>query len=81
MVRAGADVREQTITGAMGTINPPVSLADADNQFRLDYIQDTASQLSFDYPPVCSIVNINYIGGLMHCTIQTWPRVIIVTLG
>ena len=44
--------RVQTITGAMTTINPPVELADADNQFRLDYIQESASQLGFDYPPV-----------------------------
>jgi len=42
----------QTITGAMSTINPPVELAEPDNQFRLEYIQETASQLSFDYPPV-----------------------------
>jgi len=36
----------------MSTINPPVELADSDNQFRLEYIQETASQLGFDYPPV-----------------------------
>jgi len=39
----------------MSTINPPVELADVDNQFRLDYIQDCASQLNFDYPPVRSV--------------------------
>jgi len=48
-------VCEQTITGAMSTINPPVELAEPDNQFRLDYIQETASQLGFDYPPVRSL--------------------------
>ncbi|ELU11052.1 hypothetical protein CAPTEDRAFT_164626 [Capitella teleta] len=39
-----------TITGAMSTINPPVQLADSSNQFRVDYIQDTASQPDFEYP-------------------------------
>ena len=42
----------QTITGAMSTINPPVHLADPSDQFRVDYIQDVASQPDFDYPPV-----------------------------
>jgi len=55
-------VHAQTITGAMTTINPPVELADPDNQFRLEYIQETASQLGFDYPPVrivaYSIINL-----------------------
>lgn len=41
-----------TITGAMSTLNPPVQLADPDNQGRVDYIQDVASQPDFDYPPV-----------------------------
>ncbi|XP_025115362.1 guanine nucleotide-binding protein G(s) subunit alpha [Pomacea canaliculata] len=40
-----------TITGAMSTINPPVALEKPDNQFRVDYIQDVASQADFDYPP------------------------------
>ena len=42
----------QTITGAMSTINPPVKLADASSQFRVDYIQDVASQPEFEYPTV-----------------------------
>lgn len=42
-----------TITGAMSTLNPPVQLSDPDNQWRVDYIQDVASQPDFDYPPVC----------------------------
>ena len=42
----------QTITGAMSTINPPVQLADSSSQFRVDYIQDVASQPDFDYPTV-----------------------------
>lgn len=36
----------------MSTINPPVSLENPDDQFRVDYIQDVASQPDFDYPPV-----------------------------
>jgi len=43
----------QTITGAMSTLTPPVTLENAaTNQFRVDYIQDVASQPDFDYPPV-----------------------------
>ena len=44
----------QTITGAMSTINPPVSLENPEDQFRVDYIQDVASAPDFDYPPVSS---------------------------
>lgn len=40
-----------TITGAMSTLTPPVSLENPANQFRVDYIQDVASQPDFDYPP------------------------------
>lgn len=39
-----------TITGAMSTLNPPVLLENTDNQFRVDYMQDVASQKDFDYP-------------------------------
>ncbi|XP_067652847.1 guanine nucleotide-binding protein G(s) subunit alpha [Haliotis asinina] len=39
-----------TITGAMSTLNPPVVLGNPENQFRVDYIQDIASQPDFDYP-------------------------------
>jgi len=46
----------QTITGAMSTLTPPVSLERSENQFRVDYIQDVASQPDFDYPTV-SITN------------------------
>lgn len=42
----------QTITGAMSTLTPPVSLQNPKDQFRVDYIQDFASQHNFDYPPV-----------------------------
>jgi len=40
-----------TITGAMSTIDPPVSLENPADQHRVDYIQDTASNPDFDYPP------------------------------
>ncbi|CAH1779778.1 unnamed protein product, partial [Owenia fusiformis] len=39
-----------TITGAMSTLNPPISLENPRDQFRVDYIQDIASQADFDYP-------------------------------
>lgn len=42
----------QTISGAMSTLAPPVSLENPANQFRVDYIQDVASQPDFDYPSV-----------------------------
>jgi hypothetical protein len=42
----------QTITGAMSTLTPPVQLEHPENQFRVDYIQDVASQPDFDYPTV-----------------------------
>jgi len=44
----------QTISGAMSTLTPPVSLENPANQFRVDYIQDVASQPDFDYPSVSS---------------------------
>ncbi|KAK6185529.1 guanine nucleotide-binding protein G(s) subunit alpha [Patella vulgata] len=40
-----------TITGAMSTLNPPATLENTENQFRVDYIQDVASQSDFEYPP------------------------------
>jgi len=36
----------------MSTLNPPVHVENPENQFRVDYIQDVASQPDFDYPPV-----------------------------
>nr|AAQ92314.1 G-protein a-subunit s class [Pinctada fucata] len=41
-----------TITGAMSTLNPPVPLENPENQSRVDYMQDVASQPDFEYPPV-----------------------------
>lgn len=40
-----------TITGAMSTLVPCVQLENPENQWRVDYIQDFASQPDFDYPP------------------------------
>lgn len=40
----------------MSTLSPPVALQNPENQFRVDYIQDVASQHDFDYPAV-SIVS------------------------
>ncbi len=42
----------QTITGAMSTLVPPVQLENHQNQWRVDYIQDVASNPDFDYPTV-----------------------------
>ena len=36
----------------MSTLTPPVPLENPENQFRVDYIQDVASQPDFDYPSV-----------------------------
>ena len=36
----------------MSTLNPPVELEDASKQFRLEYIQNIATQADFDYPQV-----------------------------
>uniref|UniRef100_A0A0B7AEX9 Guanine nucleotide-binding protein G(s) subunit alpha n=1 Tax=Arion vulgaris TaxID=1028688 RepID=A0A0B7AEX9_9EUPU len=41
-----------TITGAMSTLNPPVTLEYHSNRSKVDYIQDKASQTDFDYPPI-----------------------------
>ncbi|XP_053962013.1 guanine nucleotide-binding protein G(s) subunit alpha isoform X4 [Anastrepha ludens] len=40
-----------TITGAMSTLNPPVSLEKKENEARVEYIQDYASSPDFNYPP------------------------------
>ncbi|XP_059607343.1 guanine nucleotide-binding protein G(s) subunit alpha isoform X2 [Phlebotomus argentipes] len=40
-----------TITGAMSTLNPPIQLERPENQARVDYIQDVASNPDFNYPP------------------------------
>jgi len=36
----------------MSTLNPPVELEDDSKQFRLEYIQNVATQADFDYPQV-----------------------------
>lgn len=35
---------------------PPVQLENQENQGRVDYVQDVASQPDFDYPTVCTFV-------------------------
>lgn len=42
----------QTITSAMSTLTPPVSLEDPSNQSKVDYILEVSSSPDFDYPPV-----------------------------
>lgn len=42
----------QTITSAMSTLTPPVTLEDPSNQNRMDYILEVSSSPDFDYPPV-----------------------------
>jgi hypothetical protein len=42
----------QTITGAMNVLSPPIALEKPENQWRVDYIQDVASQPNFNYPSV-----------------------------
>lgn len=41
-----------SITGAMSTIKPPVALANPDNQYRLDYIQNVASDPEYQIVPI-----------------------------
>ncbi|KAG8131673.1 hypothetical protein E2320_009582 [Naja naja] len=41
----------ETIVTAMGNLAPPVELANAENQFRIDYILNLANQIDFDFPP------------------------------
>ncbi|XP_043214049.1 guanine nucleotide-binding protein G(s) subunit alpha-like isoform X1 [Amphibalanus amphitrite] len=40
-----------TITGAMSTLSPPIPLEKTENEARVNYVQDVASQPYFDYPP------------------------------
>lgn len=42
----------QTITSAMSTLTPPVTLGDMSNQSRMDYVLEVSSSPDFDYPPV-----------------------------
>lgn len=44
----------------MSTLVPPVQLENSDNQWRVDYIQDVASNPDFDYPTV-SIFSICFL--------------------
>nr|XP_060616222.1 guanine nucleotide-binding protein G(s) subunit alpha-like [Anolis sagrei ordinatus] len=47
------NIREaiETIVRAMGRLEPPVELANPENQFRIDYILNVSSQPDFDFPP------------------------------
>jgi len=42
----------QTITSAMSTLTPPVTLEDPSNQSRVDYVLEVSSSPDFDYPSV-----------------------------
>jgi len=48
----------------MSTINPPVELEDPDKQFRLEYIQNIATQADFDYPQVAALPCVQFT---LHC--------------
>lgn len=41
----------QTITDAMSTLTPAINLENPGNQWRLDYIQDVASEIDYNFPP------------------------------
>ena len=41
----------------MGTINPPVELADPSNKTSFDYVLTEVSKATYDYPPVCFFFN------------------------
>lgn len=45
----------QTITSAMSTLTPPVTLGDPSNQSRVDYVLEVSSSPDFDYPPVSQL--------------------------
>lgn len=40
----------------MASLNPPVLLENPDNQFRVDYMLNVASQPDFDYPAVSCLL-------------------------
>lgn len=46
------DLCQQTITGEMSTLRPPVELEDPRNESRLEYIQGIADVANFAYPDV-----------------------------
>jgi len=60
-----AIVTLQSITGAMSTLSPPVELEDGSKQFRLEYIQNSATQADFDYPQVDAATVFPAV--LLHC--------------
>lgn len=42
----------------MSTLTPPVQLEHPENQFRVDYMQDVASQHNFEYTTVSNVLYI-----------------------
>lgn len=66
----------QTITGAMSTLNPPIQLENPAHQFRVDYIQDVASQPDFDYPPVSSLAPAFINHPPTHLVTRTHPSLL-----
>lgn len=44
----------------MSTLTPPVQLEHPENQFRVDYMQDVASQHNFEYTTVSHISDNSY---------------------
>ena len=56
----------QTITGAMSTLTPPISLEKPENQARVDYIQDYASSM----PSFLEIMMMKKILHLFLCQVH-----------
>ncbi|EFN63839.1 Guanine nucleotide-binding protein G(s) subunit alpha [Camponotus floridanus] len=52
--------QRSTITTAMSTLTPPVTLEDPANQSRMDYVLEVSSSPDFDYPPI-QLENTNQI--------------------
>jgi len=49
----------------MNTIKPPVPLANADNEHRVDYIQNVGSQVDYEITPVSILPLCLYITVLL----------------
>ena len=45
----------------MTVLNPPVSLENPDNQYRVEYIQNETTSPEFDYPAVSDFFLIHYM--------------------
>lgn len=64
--KRGTSFLLQTITSAMSTLTPPVSLEDPANQSRMDYVLEVSSSPDFDYPPVSHQSSLPYIFAFLH---------------